>query len=179
MNLERIGLKSIAVFLMLIVYLPVFAVDYTHEIKERKMSFAWKIDGNLLYIKLTAATKGWVGIGFNPSKKMQDADFVLGYVKNGKVYVTDAFGVRAKEHINDTLMEGVNNVTAVKGSEEGKSTTIEFAIPINSGDSADSKIDINGSTTVLLAYGKGQDNFTSLHRFRTIKKVNLSTGRAR
>ena len=61
----------------------VFAADYSHEVKAKKMSFSWKIDGDKLAVKMSAKTKGWVGIGFNPSDKMKDADFVLGYVKKG------------------------------------------------------------------------------------------------
>ena len=154
----------------------VFSMEYEHEVQFKKMSFSWKIDNQLIYIKLVAETNGWVGIGFNPSKRMQDANFVLGYVKNGKVEVTDAFGVRPIEHINDNMMEGKSNITAVSGSEKGMITTLEFAIPLDSGDPADVKINPEVPTTVLLAFGKDQDNFYSRHRFRTSLKVNLSSG---
>ncbi len=156
-----------------------FSVDYQHKIKLRKIAFAWKIEGDKLYVRLTGGTKGWVGIGFNPGTKMQDANFVIGYVKKGQVKVIDAFGVRPKEHINDTAMKGQNNVTDVSGSQKGRRTTIEFAIPMDSGDSADNKLNADGYTTVLLAFGKGRDSFHSRHRFRTRLKVNLSTGQYR
>jgi hypothetical protein len=61
----------------------VFAADYSNEVKAKNMSFSWKIDGDKLAVKMSAKTKGWVGIGFNPSDKMKDADFILGYVKKG------------------------------------------------------------------------------------------------
>ena len=152
------------------------SIDYEYVIKLKKMTFAWKINGKKLYVQMTGATKGWVGIGFNPSLKMQDANFVLGYVKNGTVKVTDAFGVRPKEHIDDTATNGINNISNVSGSEKGKSTTIEFAIPMKSEDVADGKLSSEGFTTVLLAFGKGRDNFTGRHRYRTKLMVNLGTG---
>jgi hypothetical protein len=60
------------------------AADYDHELTAKDMTFAWKIDGDNLAIKISAKTEGWVGIGFNPSKQMKDANFVLGYVKKAK-----------------------------------------------------------------------------------------------
>lgn len=182
MNNSRLHIvKMVAVLFLCITFFQTTALslDYTHEIKLKKMTFAWKLDVGKLYIKLIGATRGWVGIGFNPTHRMKDANYVLGYVKKGKVNVTDAFGVRAKEHINDTSMKGQNNITDISGSEKGKSTTIEFAIPMNSGDTADSKLSADGNTTVLLAIGRGSDNFHSRHRFRTSLKVNLSTGQYR
>ena len=158
---------------------PVQATNYDHEIKLRKMSFSWKIDKQRILIKLTAMTEGWVGIGFNPTRRMRDANFILGYVKGGNVMITDAFGVRAREHISDTSINGRNNVTSISGNERGGVTTIEFAIPLDSKDSADKKLTVNGFTTVLLAFGKGGDNFYSRHRFRSSLKVNLSTGNYR
>lgn len=153
------------------------SIEYDHLIELKKMTFAWKIQGEKLHVKLTAQTKGWVGIGFNPSIKMQDASYVIGYVKNGSVVLTDAFGIRPKEHIDDTAARGTNDITEISGSEKGGTTTIEFAIPMNSGDSTDSKLSGDDYTNVLLAFGKGQDNFTERHRFRTRLMVNLGNGK--
>ncbi|MBU2515644.1 DOMON domain-containing protein [bacterium] len=179
MKREVSNLKRILVVLILnIIFFPafVFSIDYDHEIKLKAMSFSWKIQQEQLLVKVTAATEGWVGIGFNPSTRMQDANFIIGYVKNGKVEVTDAFGVRPKEHVDDTSTNGRNDIISFSGNEEGGNTTIEFIIPLNSGDPADGKINVNDITTVLLAFGKGQDDFHSRHRFRTKLEVNLATG---
>lgn len=157
----------------------VFAVDYTHTIRLKKMTFAWNIQGEKLYVKLTGDTTSWVGIGFNPSYKMKDANYILGYVKRGRVKVSDAFGVREKEHIRDTAMRGRNDVTEVSGSEKDGITTIEFAMPMNSTEATDGKLDPNAFTEVLLAYGKNRDSFFERHSFRTSLRVNLSTGQYR
>ena len=47
----------------------VYGAAYDHEVKAKKMSFYWKVDGDTLAVKISAKTKGWVGIGFNPGKK--------------------------------------------------------------------------------------------------------------
>jgi hypothetical protein len=154
----------------------VHAAEYDHEVQDKKISFAWKVEGDKLAVKMSAETEGWVGIGFNPEKGMQGANFILGYVKNGKAKIDDDYGVDNNAHKSDTKLDGTSDVTLIGGTEEGGVTTIEFAIPLDSGDKTDTKIDVNGDTIVLLAYGSGRDSFLAKHKYRTALKVNLSTG---
>lgn len=152
------------------------AAEYNHEVQDKKISFAWKVAGETLAVKLTAETEGWVGIGFNPESAMKGANFILGYVKDGEVKLDDDFGIDASAHRSDTKLGGTSDVTVVGGSETGGMTTIEFTIPLESSDKNDTKIDVNGDTTVLLAYGSGRDSFLAKHKYRTALKVNLSSG---
>lgn len=152
------------------------AAEYDHEVQDEKISFAWKVASETMAVRLTAETEGWVGIGFNPEKGMQGANFILGYVKDGEVKLDDHFGYDANAHKSDTKLEGTSDVTLVSGTETGGMTTIEFIIPLESGDKNDTKIDVNGDTTVLLAYGTGRDSFLTKHRYRTALQVNLSSG---
>ncbi len=152
------------------------AVEYDHEVQEKKISFAWKVAGDNLAVKLSAKTDGWVGIGFNPSKKMKDADFVLGYVKKGKAKLVDENGDKHTSHKSDKKLGGTTDAVLIGGTEEGGVTTIEFTIPLKSGDKYDASLDMNGDTTVLLAYGAGRDSFKSKHKYRSTLKVNLGTG---
>ena len=152
------------------------AADYAHEVKDKKIAFAWSVDGDKLAVKLTAETEGWVGIGFNPASAMKGANFILGYVKNGQVELDDDYGVSESAHKSDTKLDGTSDVSLVGGSEADGVTTIEFTIPLASADKNDTKIDVNGDTTVLLAYGAGRDSFLSKHKYRSALKVNLSTG---
>lgn len=155
----------------------VFASEYDHEIKVQKIEFSWKIDGADIHIKLSAQTKGWVGIGFNPSLMMKDAKFVLGYVKNGKPIVSDEFGTEITNHQPVEKLGGTSDITDVSGKEQGGITTIKFTIPLTSTDSKGKKIDPNTMSTVLLAYGPEFDSFRMKHKFRTRLSVNLSTGK--
>lgn len=152
------------------------AADYAHTVEAKKISFSWNVDGDNLAGKISGKTEGWVGVGFNPSEKMKDANFVVGYVKKGKVVIADEFGTTKTGHKKDTKVGGADNVTVVGGSEEGGVTTIEFVIPLNSGDEKDGAIDPAGDTVLLLAYGAGRDSFKSKHKFRTTMTVNLSSG---
>ncbi|THB78354.1 MAG: DOMON domain-containing protein [Desulfobulbaceae bacterium] len=152
------------------------AETYQHQVEVKDMTFAWKIEGDTLHGKMSAKTKGWVAVGFNPSSKMKDANFILGYVKNGKAKVVDHFGDRSVGHSEDTKKGGTEDVTLVSGSEEKKITTIEFTIPMNSGDKLDGVLSADGDTVLLLAYGPDRDSFKTRHKFRDTKTVNLSTG---
>jgi DOMON domain len=155
----------------------VAAADYTHEVKAQKMTFAWKVNGDKLEIKLAAETTGWLAIGFNPTDGMKGANYILGYVKDGKVTLADDFGDTPVGHKADEKLGGTEDVTLIGGTEQGGTTTIEFAIPMNSADANDGKIDVNAETVVLLAYGPAdRDSFKTKHKFRTGLKVNLGTG---
>ena len=152
------------------------AATYDHEVKAKDMTFAWKVDGDTLHAKMSAKTKGWVGVGFNPSKKMKDANFILGYVKDGKAKVADHFGTKATGHNADSKKGGSDDVTLVAGSEENGLTTIEFTMPMNSSDKMDSALTADGDTILLLAYGPDRDSLKPRHKFKKTMTVNLSTG---
>ena len=152
------------------------AAEYDHELQDQKITFAWKVVGDTLAVKLSAETEGWIGIGFNPQKEMKGANIILGYVKNGVAKLDDDYGVDENAHKTDTKIGGTSDVTLVGGTEADGKTTLEFILPLASADKKDTKIDINGDTIVLLAYGAGRDSFLAKHKYRTALKVNLSTG---
>ncbi len=155
----------------------VSAGEYTHEVQAKKMSFAWKVNGDKLEVKLSAKTTGWVAVGFNPTDDMKGANYILGYVKDGKVTLSDDFGDSSTSHKADDKLGGTEDVTLIGGTEEGGKTTIEFTIPLASADANDGKIDVNADSLVLLAYGPPErDSFKTKHTFRTELKINLSTG---
>ncbi len=158
---------------------PIMAenIQYTNKIDVKNMSFSWKIDGDQIHIKLAAKTKGWVGVGFNPSKLMKDANFILGYVKNGTPAVTDHFGTGEKKHERDKKLGGKNNISNIYGTEKNGNTEIGFTIPLNSGDSKDQGIKVDQDTKILLAHGAGRDSFRAVHKFKTSIAVNLASGK--
>ena len=152
------------------------STEYQHSITEKKIAFSWSVVGDQLAVKLAAPTTSWVAVGFNPSNKMKDANIIIGYVKKGKVKISDEFGTASTQHKGDKKVGGVDHVTVVGGTEEGGITTIEFTIPLNSGDEKDGVIDPAADTTVILAQGEGRDSFKTKHKVHATFVVNLSTG---
>lgn len=154
----------------------VWAADYQHSLDIEKMNFSWSVSGDHLAIKLSAPTTGWVAVGFNPTNKMKDADIIIGYVKKGEVKILDEFGMAATQHKSDSIIGGTDNVTVVGGTEADGATTIEFTIPLNSGDAKDTVIDPAVDTVVIVGYGPDKDSFRMKHKFRDTLTVNLASG---
>jgi hypothetical protein len=149
---------------------------YDHKIAVENIVFEWKMADETIHIRLAAKTQGWVGIGFNPSTRMKDANFIIGYVKEGNVKVTDHYGTTQRQHEKDIKLGGQMNISDIAGKEENGVTEITFCIPLNSEDPKDRPIWTDKENTVLLAYGAGRDSFRARHRFKTALKVNMSTG---
>lgn len=136
----------------------------------------WTLAGENLNVKLAAPTTGWIGIGFNPSDEMKDANFIIGYVKDGEVTVTDHHGSAKRQHKEDTALGGTDNVSEATGSEANGVTEIGFSLPLQTGDSLDGSIQPTSDAIVLLAYGK-TDRLVQQHVLRARLKLNLSTGK--
>lgn len=153
-----------------------FAGTYQHSLKIDQMSFDWSVEGANLAVRIAAPTTGWVAVGFNPTDMMKDANIVIGYVKNGKVEISDDFGTRVTQHSSDEKNGGTSNVTVVGGSESGNTTTLEFTIPLNSGDANDGVIDPQADTKVMLAYGPDRDSMKMKHTFARTVTINLGSG---
>jgi hypothetical protein len=153
-----------------------WAMDYQHNLKAKDMTFSWSIEGDMIHVELSAKTTGWVGIGFNPDKAMQNANIIIGAVKNGKVKIQDHFGNRKRGHIADSEQGGIDHVKNAAGSEKNGITTISFTIPLNTDEKFDTPIKADGTDIIMLAHGAGRDSLRSRHPFRTVYKVNLGTG---
>ena len=149
---------------------------YTYKIQVEKMAFNWAVKDNQLHVKLSAETEGWIGIGFNPTEQMRDANFIIGFVQNGAVTVTDHHGVENKVHKEDTDLGGSSNVIAESGTEGPSGTEVAFAVPLSSEDTLDKPIDPDKDISVLLAYGRS-DRLVQQHLMRSKLTVNLSSGK--
>ncbi|MBN2379415.1 DOMON domain-containing protein [candidate division WOR-3 bacterium] len=144
-----------------VLYNKLAAGDFTME---------WMTDNEYLHVKLSAPTTGWVALGIAPSSMMKDADFIMGYVKGGEVYVSDEYGNSATSHTPDTDLGGKDNILDKAGSEADGVTRISFKIPLNSGDSYDKILEPGGTYKVIFAYGSS-DDFTSYHKKKTSAEI--------
>ena len=148
---------------------------YTYRIAVDKIQFNWSVENKNLRVKLAARNPGWVGIGFNPTDGMKDANFILGYVKDGVAVISNQHGVSSTLHKKNEDIGGAGHVMNPSGMEKNGITEISFTIPLTTGGMLDRPIDLNGNTAVLLAYGESK-NLAQLHSFRAKLYVNLSNG---
>lgn len=151
------------------------ADEYPHMIEVAGVEFHWAQDDENLYAAMAAETSGWVAVGFDPEVRMQGANYVVGYVKDGEVFVQDMFGVKPAglgSHPPDEELGGSNDILEYAGLEEGKRTVIEFKIPLDSGDEYDKPLSLGASYDLIMAIGSG-DDFDSPHVARGYGKMTV------
>lgn len=144
------------------------------SVTERGITLSWRINGEALEVSVSAPTTGWVAVGFEPSRAMKDANILIGYVADGEVVVTDQFGTTMVQHAEDTTLGGTVDVTVLGGAESDGSTTLEFSIPLDSGDEYDRPLEPGSTVGVILAYGEnGADDLSGYHRDRAAVEITL------
>jgi len=132
----------------------------------------WYSDGQNVYFGIKAKTTGWVALGIQPGSKMKGADIVLGYVEDGKAYVSDQFSAADfGPHKVDTEFEGSGNILEYGGREEGEYTTIEFKRALNTGDKYDHVLS-PGLNDIIWAFGS-DDNPAQKHVTRGYGAIDL------
>jgi hypothetical protein len=143
-------------------------------ILDQGWEFSWDFTEQEIEFTLTAPTTGWLAIGFNPSRMMKDADYVIGYVSDGEAYIRDDYGQGLTSHVSDDQLGGSQDIRLISGSESGGSTTLVFALPRSAQDQYDEHFTPGEQYDIILAFaGSGGDNFTSKHTRRTSVEVEL------
>jgi hypothetical protein len=144
--------------------------DGYKRIDFKNMSMSWKIEHDIITMKLGAKTTGWVAAGFDPQSKMKGADLYIGYVKGGKPYCFDHYGINRFFHkADDTLkaggVRGANSILTVSGSEVDGYTTIVITRKLDTGDPLDKVLRSGKTVRLLLACGH-DDDITARHAKR-------------
>ncbi len=153
--------KIIIFFIFLFGLFSINSQDKFIEIKKEKFIFKYKYTDNTIDIVLSAETTGWLAVGFNPTVKMKDANYIIGYVKEGILYIEDHFGFSPIGHKSDLELGGTNDIYNSKGIEKDGKTEISFSIPRKPVDKFDNEIK-KGKNKIILAMGL-RDDFTSKH----------------
>lgn len=127
----------------------------------------WKIDGSAISVQVSAPTTGWVAVGFDPSRQMADANIIIGYIADGKVFLRDDFGIGNVRHGADVDNGGTDNLSNVEGEEAGGMTMIRFTMPLDSGDPTDKALTPGSSYKIIVAHGPDDtDDFGTYHGSR-------------
>lgn len=149
--------------------------EYANLVEAGGVQFYWSNDAEFLYGALSARATGWVAVGFDPVNKMQGANYIFGYVKDGQTFIDDMFGIRPfgpGSHPADIDQGGSNDIVESGGSEAGGVTVIEFKIPLDSGDANDKPLRAGSSYKVILAWSN-RDDFTSIHGGYGSAEINI------
>ena len=100
---NRFGKETMAVVLLLLLvfhlrlYTSILDAEYDHETAlegSNRFRFYWSVhrDQETVRFAVEVQTSGWIGVGFSTqSGKMKGSDVVIGWVKDGKGYLTVSF----------------------------------------------------------------------------------------
>jgi hypothetical protein len=143
-------------------------------VTEAGVTLQWRVQGDRLNVVLSAATTGWVAVGFKPGNGMKNADFLIGYVDGSGAKIRDDFGVSAIAHRDDESLGGKSDIQDPQGSEQGGRTELRFSIPLRSGDRYDQPLAAGEEVRILLAHGpSGADNYNAYHASRGDARIRL------
>lgn len=128
-------------------------------------------DGTTVTGAVVGAAAGWVAVGIGPAGTVMDgSNIIIGYVASGTAYLSDQFGV-GFDHKSDVSLGGTDNLLAQAGTESGGTTTIEFRIPLDSGDAYDVRLQAGTTYSMILAYQATADDFVTMHTAAGIATV--------
>ncbi|MFO8034024.1 MAG: DOMON domain-containing protein [Candidatus Bipolaricaulota bacterium] len=144
---------------------------YAHHLREDTtgMDLWWRNGLAVLVVGVRAAGTGWVSVGFDPERMMQGADFVIGAVDDDGLTIEDHHGHAATAHRKDDHQD----ILAAGGNIDDGHTTLEFVVPLDSGDPQDNPLTPGESYTVLLAYHSSRTALTARHTARGADTITL------
>jgi hypothetical protein len=118
---------------------------------------SWNNDDSYVYIAMKAKTTGFVAVGIQPGFAMNDADIILGFVKDGQAQVFDLYSTgNFGPHPQDTELGGTNDIIMSGGTEDGQYTIIELKRALKTGDKYDLEL-VKGTNKIIWAYGPNKD----------------------
>jgi DOMON domain len=134
---------------------------------------SWTIDGDNLRMALSAPCTGYISVGFDPENRKEGGNYIIGYVADGEAVVRDHVGTRGNLHDADTDLGGTDNILAFAGTEIDGQTTLEFIIPLDSGDDFDRPLVPGNKHVILVAFQNTRDDLISIHSRHGVAQVDL------
>jgi hypothetical protein len=147
--------------------------EYAHAMEAGGFHVYWSSDSIVLRIGLLSPGTGYVAIGFDPDQRMQGANYIIGTVRNGRTEIRDDYGMGPLTHGSDIENGGTDNILAAAGRELDGQTTLEFVIPLDSGDPFDKPLTPGGTYDVLVAFHDTSDSFSTRHSQRGSGEIRL------
>lgn len=149
---------------------------FSVELAEDHFWLHWTIEGDVIQIGLEAKARGMVAIGWEPTKRMMDADMIIGYREGSTFSLHDTISVgEIGPHPDDVAEGGTYDIMIYEVREVGGVTTIEFTRNLTTGDDQDNPIDPEGKVKFLWATSD-TDDFATYHSRRGTAVIDMKTG---
>lgn len=145
--------------------------EYRHVLLEPQtgIEIHWQNDAALLHLGLISPGTGWVAIGFDPDRRMQGADIIIGAVSDGVLTIEDHYGTGQIAHREDSSSRIIQSA----GSEANGKTIIEFVVSLAAMDEEDKPLESASEITIILAYHTTSDRLSSRHSERSTTSIAL------
>ncbi len=149
----------------------IYAGEYRNNLHDvdTGMTLFWQNDASILYVGLISPGTGWIAAGFSNRTGKPGSNIIIGAVADGTVTIQDNYGLTRVLHLPDKL----SSVLAFGGSEIAGETTLEFVIPLASGDAQDTTLSPGQMIQVILAYQATSDGFTAEHTRYSMTSILL------
>ncbi|CEO94382.1 FAD-binding FR-type domain-containing protein [Plasmodiophora brassicae] len=112
---------------------------------------SWMVDGSNVIFTMSAATTGWVGIGWSPNPRghLNTNSIIAWFNNDGTITMIDSYSLNMRE--TPTPNNFIDSV-GISGKQVGGTTSITFQRPLASADTQHVPI-IDGNMFLVWAYG--------------------------
>ena len=146
------------------------------ELGDGHFKMYWDIQGDIIKMGLSAEARGLVAIGWEPTRRMLDADMIIGYREGSTFSLHDTISVgETGPHPDDVDEGGTYDIREYSVGEVGGVTTIEFTRLLDTGDDMDNPIPTSGVVKFIWATSD-TDDFTAYHARRGTAQIDIGTG---
>ncbi|MDD5672914.1 MAG: DOMON domain-containing protein [Chitinivibrionales bacterium] len=154
---------------------PSPAAAATNDMKTimvKGFTFSYKVENQNLVARVSCATAGWIGVGFNPKFFMKGANLIIGYADGANGVLRDDYANGMFKHDADTALGGKNDIIAGSCIESNGVATLSFTIPLNSGDSKDVVLEPGKKVKLVFATCK-EKNLKTKHNKKVETEIVL------
>lgn len=140
--------------------------EYSNELSQGSYRLFWSTTGDTIRMAMQADNQGWVAVGFQPGRRMKDADMVFGMMTGGNAVVQDHYSTGDfGPHTVDVQQGGTDDVLLYGGARTASTTTFEFERKLDTGDARDVALQRGVQMQIIWAYGSS-DNERIQHSSR-------------
>ncbi|MGM0366395.1 MAG: DOMON domain-containing protein [Actinomycetota bacterium] len=142
---------------------------YTITDSTTGLTLYWYNDSDNLYMGIETETEGWLSVGFDPEFAMKGANIIFLAIEDGQAKARDDYGTANFAHQPDTELGGTDDMIEYAAS----GTSFEFAIPLDSGDEYDKKLEPGSQYAIIMAVNDRSTDFDAKHTARSKATIQL------
>jgi hypothetical protein len=147
--------------------------EYSGQLVFGPIAVFWANDDTYLYLAAEAQTQGWLGIGLDPDRQMQGADFTIAAF-DGEPKIWDAWGqgTTGATHPPDTELGGSMDILEWAAVQDGPFFRFEALRLLNSGDPYDKPLEPGQTYDIIVGVGTSAA-FDAPHAYRGQGQITL------